>query len=108
MAESGAVGLGPTDGYVVVDTPRRRWGSPLTRRRWANFKANRRAYLSLWTIGTMVVVSLFAEVIANDKPIVMGFGGELLRAGAVRLSGNRVRRGVRDGGRLHLPGGAGT
>ena len=69
--------LGPTDGYVVVDTPRRTWASPLTRRRWANFKANRRAYVSLWTIATMVVVSLFAEVVANDKPIVMGYAGEL-------------------------------
>ena len=78
MAESaGSLGLGPTDGYVVVDTPRRAWASPLTRRRWANFKANRRAYISLWTIGTMVVVSLFAEFIANDKPIIMGYQGEL-------------------------------
>ncbi|MCY3811606.1 MAG: ABC transporter permease [Gammaproteobacteria bacterium] len=78
MAQPGAsIGLGPTDGYVVVDTPRRTWASPLTRRRWANFKANRRAYVSLWTIATMVVVSLFAEFIANDKPIVMGYAGEL-------------------------------
>ncbi len=65
-----------TDGYVVDDR-RRFWTSPLTRRRWANFRANRRAYVSLWTIGTLVVVSLFAEVIANDKPIILGYGGEL-------------------------------
>ena len=57
--------------------PASRWMSPLTQRRWANFKANRRAYVSLWTIGTLVGLSLFAELIANDKPILLGFGGEL-------------------------------
>ena len=56
---------------------RRAWVTPLTRRRWANFRANRRGYWSLWIIGSLVLVSLFAEFIANDKPIVMGFEGEL-------------------------------
>ncbi len=78
MAEPGhTVSVGATDGFVIVDTPARAWVSPLNRRRWANFKANRRAYVSLWTITTMVVLSLFAEVIANDKPILMGYEGEL-------------------------------
>ena len=49
--------------------------SPLTLRRWANFKANKRGYWSLWIISTMVIVSLFAELIANDKPIIMGYDG---------------------------------
>jgi len=70
----------PTDGYVV-DQRRSAagpgWLSPLTRRRWANFKANRRGYVSLWIISILVVLSLFAEFIANDKPIVMGYKGEL-------------------------------
>ena len=51
--------------------------SPLTQRRWANFKANKRGYWSLWLIGGLVFVSLFAELIANDKPILMGYQGKL-------------------------------
>lgn len=51
--------------------------SPLARRRWANFKANRRGYVSLWVVGVMVLISLFAEFVANDKPIVLGFEGRL-------------------------------
>ena len=51
--------------------------SPLARRRLENFKANKRGYWSLWIIGVMVLLSLFAELIANDKPIIMGYQGEL-------------------------------
>ena len=79
MAEAVQAGvIAPTDGYVALADERRdAWFSPLTRRRWANFKANRRGYLSLWLISTLVVLSLFAEFIANDKPIVMSYEGEL-------------------------------
>jgi microcin C transport system permease protein len=45
------------------------------RRRWANFKANRRGYWSLWIIGTMILLSFMAEVIANDKPLILGYQG---------------------------------
>ena len=72
--------MAPTDGYVVDDEsapPKPGRISPLTRRRWANFKANRRGYVSLWIISILIVLSLFAEFIANDKPIVMGYKGEL-------------------------------
>ena len=62
---------------VNLDAVRRSRISPLTRRRWANFKANRRGYWSLWIIGSLVVASLFAELIANDKPIVLGYRGDL-------------------------------
>ena len=51
--------------------------SPLTRRRWENFKANKRGYRSLWIISIMVGLSMFAEFIANDAPLVMGYKGEL-------------------------------
>lgn len=50
--------------------------SPITRRRWAAFKANRRARVSLWLFGVLFIISLFAELIANDKPIVMQFEGQ--------------------------------
>ena len=45
--------------------------SPLARRRWANFKANRRGYYSLWIFLSIFTFTLFAELIANDEPIVM-------------------------------------
>jgi ABC-type microcin C transport system permease subunit YejE len=51
--------------------------SPLNQRRLANFKANRRGYWSLWIFLVLFVLSLFAELLANDKPIVVGFKGEL-------------------------------
>ncbi|MCT2539444.1 ABC transporter permease [Sedimentimonas flavescens] len=50
--------------------------SPLNARRWRNFKANRRAFWSLWLFLALFVLSLFAEVIANDKPILVRYRGE--------------------------------
>jgi microcin C transport system permease protein len=57
--------------------PERRWIriSPLNRRRWENFKANRRGYWSLWIFLAMFFISLFAEFIANDKPIYIHVNG---------------------------------
>lgn len=52
--------------------------SPLNQRRWDNFKANRRGYWSLWIFGVLFILSLFAEFIANDRPIVMSYKGEIL------------------------------
>ena len=52
--------------------------SPLARRRWANFRANRRGYWSFWIFLALFGLSLFAEVIANDRPIVASYKGELL------------------------------
>ena len=51
--------------------------SPLNRRRLQNFRANRRAWYSLWMFLALLVASLLAEFIANDKPIVFSLGGEL-------------------------------
>ncbi|MCT8991824.1 ABC transporter permease [Chelativorans sp. SCAU2101] len=56
----------------------RPWLSPINRRRWQNFKANRRGYWSLWIFLGLFVLSLFAEFIANDKPIIASYKGELL------------------------------
>jgi len=52
--------------------------TPVNRRRLANFKANRRGYVALWLFGVLFVLSLFAEVIANDKPLLISFKGSLL------------------------------
>ena len=52
--------------------------SPLNRRRWRSFRANRRGYWSFWLFIVLFVVSLFAEFIANDRPIVVSYKGQLL------------------------------
>ena len=49
--------------------------TPLTRRRIDNFKANRRGVWSLWIFLALFVLSLFAECIANDRPIVVFYDG---------------------------------
>lgn len=54
-----------------------KWLSPLNQRRWRNFKRNRRAVWSLWIFSILFFLSLFAELIANDKPILVSFRGEL-------------------------------
>lgn len=50
--------------------------SGLNQRRVANFKKNRRAYYSLIIFGILFTVSLFAELIANDKPILVRYQGQ--------------------------------
>ena len=47
----------------------------LDRRRLRNFRANRRAYWSLWIFGVLFILSLFAELIANDKPLLISYKG---------------------------------
>mgnify|MGYP005990620715 FL=1 len=50
--------------------------SPLNQRRWHNFTRNRRAYWSLWIFAILFGISLFAEFVANDKPILVNYRGE--------------------------------
>ncbi len=45
-------------------------------RAWLRFKSNRRGYVSLWVFGILFGVSLFAEVICNDKPLLVYYNGE--------------------------------
>ena len=51
--------------------------SPLTRRRLHNFRANRRGWWSMWIFLILFLVSLFAEFVANDKPFVVVYQGEV-------------------------------
>jgi microcin C transport system permease protein len=56
----------------------RRWRitlSPINQRRWQNFKANRRGYVSLWIFLVLFAISLCAEFIASDKPFVVKYDG---------------------------------
>ncbi|MEN3791748.1 ABC transporter permease [Fulvimarina sp. MAC3] len=50
--------------------------SPLNKRRWQNFKANRRGYWSLWIFLILFILTSFAELIANDKPLLVSYKGE--------------------------------
>jgi len=66
--------LPPTD---QVTAPRRRFAlSPINRRRWENFKANRRGYVSLWVFLVLFAVSMCAEFIASDKPFIVQYDGK--------------------------------
>ncbi|RVT87452.1 ABC transporter permease [Rhodobacteraceae bacterium CCMM004] len=56
---------------------RRPFLSPLNQRRWRNFRRNRRAFWSLWIFGILFGLSLMAEFIANDKPILVSYRGDL-------------------------------
>ncbi|MBU0643122.1 MAG: ABC transporter permease, partial [Alphaproteobacteria bacterium] len=49
--------------------------SPLNQRRWRNFRANRRAFWSLIIFSILFGLSLFAEFLANDKPILVQYRG---------------------------------
>ncbi len=49
--------------------------SPLERRRWQSFKANRRGYWSLWIFIALFIITLFSEFVANDKPVLVRFNG---------------------------------
>ncbi|CUH98894.1 ABC transporter permease [Leisingera aquaemixtae] len=51
--------------------------SPLNQRRWNNFRKNKRAFWSLIIFSVLFTLSLFAEFIANDKPILVSYRGEL-------------------------------
>ncbi len=68
---------------AAPDTPKAppiktgRWQlSPLNRRRLKNFKRNRRAVWSLWIFLALFGLSLIAEFIANERPVLVSYQGE--------------------------------
>jgi microcin C transport system permease protein len=64
------MGLGvPPERHLLV-------ASPLNRRRWESFKANRRGYWSFWIFMVLFIASLFANFIANDKPFYVRYDGK--------------------------------
>jgi microcin C transport system permease protein len=66
--------IGPT-GLVVPPERRPLKLSPINKRRWANFKRNRRGFYSLWIFLTLFLITLCAELIANDKPFMVQYDG---------------------------------
>jgi microcin C transport system permease protein len=63
---------------AAIDAPRRRLLSPLNRRRWDNFRRNRRGWWSLWIFLAIFAVTLGSEFVANDRPIIVSYKGEIL------------------------------
>lgn len=61
---------------LVASRPLRVSLSP-RRRAWLRFCANRRGYWSLWIFLAIFGLSLFAELLSNDRPIVVQYEGEL-------------------------------
>ena len=57
---------------TLVDAPL----SP-NQRAWRRFKRNRLGVWSLWVFLALLVLSAFAEVLSNDKPLVASYNGEL-------------------------------
>jgi microcin C transport system permease protein len=60
--------------------------SPIGKRRWQNFKANRRGYWSFWIFLVLFGLSLFAEFIANDKPFMIRVDGKFFFPSLVTYS----------------------
>ena len=52
--------------------------TPITFRRIKNFQQNRRGFWSLWIFLGIFILSLFAEVIANDKPLIISYENKIL------------------------------
>jgi microcin C transport system permease protein len=57
---------------MIITWLPRNW-SQTNQRRWANFKANRRGYYSLWIFLALFFFTLFAEFVANDQPLLVKF-----------------------------------
>lgn len=60
-----------------MDKNRRFKLGAMNRRRWMNFKANRRGYWSLWIFLFLFIFSLFAGFFANDKPLMIYYDSKL-------------------------------
>ncbi len=65
------------DTFAPMEPVKKQRLSPLNQRRLRNFQRNRRAVWSLWIFLILFVLSLFAEFIANDKPILVSYRGDL-------------------------------
>ena len=51
--------------------------SPLNRRRLNNFKSNKRGWYSLWVFTLLFIISIFADFIANEKPLLIKFNNQI-------------------------------
>ncbi|MCK5374043.1 MAG: ABC transporter permease, partial [Alphaproteobacteria bacterium] len=51
--------------------------SPITKRRLAQFKANKRGFWSLWIFSALLFIAFNTGFIANDKPLLLSYKGDL-------------------------------
>lgn len=63
---------------ILLAPPTKSRLSPLNQRRLANFRANKRGFWSFVIFTTLFVLSLFAPLIANERPILASYKGQLL------------------------------
>lgn len=63
---------------MPLETPAAKQRPAAFARGWARFKRNRRGYISLWLFLVLFSLSLAAPLIANEKPLVMQYQGQLL------------------------------
>lgn len=77
--------------------------SPVNQARWARFRHNRRGYWSLWIFLIVFSLSLCAELIANDKPLLVRYEGQWYFPLVKKLQRARFRRPAGDNGRLSGP-----
>jgi microcin C transport system permease protein len=78
-ADAGAFeprGVEPIGSIGVAALPEPLVLAPLTTRRLANFRANRRGYWSLWIFLALFCITMPAEFVANDKPIYISYAGK--------------------------------
>ena len=50
--------------------------NPVTVKRWRRFRRLRRAWWSLWILASLYLISLVAEVICNNTPLLIRFEGD--------------------------------
>lgn len=77
MAEVAQTLIHPDDA-VAKGEERRTWLSPLNRRRLRAFRKNGRGYWAFWIFMVLFLATLFAECLANDRPLLVRYKGELL------------------------------
>jgi microcin C transport system permease protein len=64
------------DSQINNTSQNRSLGLSPGQRAWLRFKSNRRGYISLWIFSILFVLCFFAEVLSNDKPLVVNYNGE--------------------------------
>ena len=69
---------GPEQAKARASLERRPWLSPMNRRRLDNFRRHKRGAWSFWIFLVLFIASLFAEFIANDRPLIASYKGEIL------------------------------
>jgi microcin C transport system permease protein len=75
LTTTGAGAITPFRGGPAAPTFLGRKITPLTQRRLDNFRANGRGFWSLWLFLALFIASLFAELIANDRPLLVRYDG---------------------------------